>query len=73
MTENSTDLADKITDTNSYMFLVNSRIRSYISDQGLKLSEETIEVLNSKIQQILNQAIERTRANKRLTVRPYDL
>lgn len=55
------------------VFLVNSRIRNYISEQGFKLSEETIDALNTRLQQIIDKAIERTRANKRLTVRPYDL
>ncbi|MBW7857990.1 MAG: hypothetical protein H3C43_06830 [Leptonema sp. (in: Bacteria)] len=67
------DNSTQVTIADLPVFLVNSRIRNYISEQGLKLSEETVDALNTRVQQIINQAIERTRANKRLTVRPYDL
>lgn len=54
-------------------FIVGSRVRSYVSKHDLKLSEETLAAINQRVQQMIDRAMERTRANKRLTVRPHDL
>jgi histone H3/H4 len=56
-----------------FPFLVGSRVRAYVSQHDLKLSEEALETLNRRVQELIDQAIERTKANKRLTVRPHDL
>lgn len=54
-------------------FIVRARVRSYVNRHDLKLSEETLDALNRRVQYMVDRAIERTHANKRLTVRPHDL
>lgn len=54
-------------------FVVGSRVRAYVSQQDLKLSDETLEAINRHVHAMIDRAIERTRANKRLTIRPHDL
>jgi len=60
-------------DLDNIEFLVASRLRNYVNQKELKLSDETIKSLNESIRQIVDKAIERTKANKRITVRPYDI
>ncbi len=50
-----------------------SRIREYIKKQKCEINEETIEAINNKLYEILDKAIFRTKSNKRITIRPYDL
>jgi hypothetical protein len=57
----------------NHSFVVGSRVRAYVSQQDLKLSEETLEAINRRVHEMIDRAIERTRANKRLTIRPHDL
>ena len=56
-------------------YIVKSKVRQYIKSKGCKTSREILEgnVLNRKIGEILDKAIERTRANGRKTVLPIDV
>ncbi|MCS7205537.1 MAG: hypothetical protein NZ853_07555 [Leptospiraceae bacterium] len=50
-----------------------SRIKDYIRKQKCEISEETIDAIDRKVYELINQAIYRTKANKRITIRPHDL
>jgi histone H3/H4 len=54
---------------------VKSKIREYIKQNGLQTSSSVIdgEVLNERIVEILDQAIDRAKANKRKTVKARDI
>jgi DNA polymerase III delta prime subunit len=49
-----------------------SKVRSIIKDEGCMISPEALEEFIIRSEHLLRQAIERTKANKRTTVRPYD-
>lgn len=57
---------------NQTQIIVNSRIKAIASEAGLQLSSESLELLNRKALELLEQAMQRTRANKRSTIRPQD-
>lgn len=60
-------------DTNApETFLVATRVRAYIASQGLKMSDEAMDELNLQVRSLVDRALQRTRANKRLTIRPQD-
>jgi len=54
---------------------VKSKIREYIKENGLQTSSSVIdgEVLNERIIEILDQAIDRAKKNKRKTVKARDI
>jgi hypothetical protein len=53
--------------------VVGSKVRAYIKGKGCMMSGELLAALNSKVGCILDAATERTKANKRATVKPQDL
>lgn len=53
--------------------VVGSKVREYIKAQGLMTSGELIEALSEKVHDMLDDAMSRTGANKRSTVRAHDL
>jgi histone H3/H4 len=53
--------------------VVGSKVKAYIKEKDCMTSSETLDALNAKIYCILDAAIERTKANKRSTVKPQDL
>ena len=55
------------------MMLVASKVKAYIKSQGCMTSGDALEALNCKVACLLSKATERTKANKRATVRPQDL
>lgn len=52
--------------------IVASKIKAYIKSKGLMTAGDAIDGLNEKIYKLIDEAIERTQANKRSTVRSYD-
>ncbi len=54
-------------------FINVSKIKDYIKQKNCEISIETLDAINEKVRQIIDEAIFRTRSNKRITVRPYDL
>lgn len=52
--------------------LVASKTRSYIKEQGCMVSQDALEELNRQVYRLLDEAIRRTRENKRTTLRPHD-
>ena len=55
------------------MMVVSSKVKAYIKSKGCMTSGDALAALNCKIACILNAATERTKANKRSTVKPQDL
>lgn len=53
--------------------VVASKVRAYLQSKGVKVSGELIGALNKKVMMVLNDASERTKANKRSTVKPQDV
>lgn len=52
--------------------IVASKTKAYIKGQGCNMSGEAIEALNQKLYDLIDQAVARTKENKRQTVRPHD-
>jgi len=57
----------------SEMLIVGSKVKAYIKSKGFMTAGDTLGALNECVQKCLDQACERTRANKRSTVKPQDL
>jgi undecaprenyl pyrophosphate synthase len=55
------------------MLVVTSKVKAYTKGLKLKCAGDLAEALNGKVQCLLEGAAERTRANKRGTLRPQDL
>ena len=55
------------------MMVVTSKLKAYAKSLKLKCAGDLAEALNGKVQCLLDGAAERTRANKRGTLRPQDL
>lgn len=55
------------------MVVVASKVREYIKSKNVKVSSELMGALNKKILRLLDDAVVRTQANKRSTVKPQDV
>jgi phosphohistidine swiveling domain-containing protein len=55
------------------MMVVTSKVKAYIKEKGCMTSGDAVEALNKKVACMLDSAVERTKANKRSTVKPQDL
>lgn len=66
------DLAGPRGDTSTAV-AVASRVQQLIRASDLRVDANLVEALNGHVDAILNEGIERARANGRNTVRPYDL
>ncbi len=55
------------------VMVVASKLRSYLKEKGVKMSGELPMAVNKKIMAILDEAVGRTRGNKRSTVKPQDV
>jgi hypothetical protein len=53
--------------------VVGSKVKGYIKGKGLMSSGDLLEALTCKVAAVLDAAMERTKANKRSTVRGTDL
>ncbi len=54
------------------MIIVASKLRAYLKEKGVKMSGELPEAMNKKVMALLDAAAERSKANKRSTVKPQD-
>ena len=52
---------------------VGSKVKAYVKSQGGKSSGELVGAVSDAVYGILDQAISRSQANKRATVKPTDL
>lgn len=55
------------------MLIVSSKVREYLKSKNVKMSGELPEALNKKVIALLDGAADRTRANKRSTVKSQDV
>ncbi|MFC1671809.1 hypothetical protein ACFL01_01605 [Planctomycetota bacterium] len=53
--------------------VVASKVRAYLKSKGCMMSGELIDALNCCVAKCLDKAAERTKANKRATVKAADL
>jgi hypothetical protein len=53
--------------------VIASKCKNYIKNAGCMVSADAMDALSSKVYAILDQAIKRTKENKRTTLRPHDL
>jgi histone H3/H4 len=54
------------------LLIVASKTKNYIKNQGCMVSGDALEALNRKIYELIDNAVKRTRENKRTTLRPHD-
>ena len=54
-------------------FVVISKVKDYVKKKGLNSSGDLAKGLDHKIKGLLEEAVKRTKANKRKTMRPEDL
>lgn len=53
--------------------VVGSKVKDVIRNAGLRSDGDLVQAVSEKVHDLLEAAIERAQANKRGTVRPYDL
>ena len=53
--------------------LVRIKVKDYISQKNMRMSQDFIEKLEEHLKTIIDKAIERAKANNRNTVMPRDL
>lgn len=54
-------------------FVVNSKVKEYISGKGYNCAGDLSEHLSSKVEELLNAAIQRAEGNSRKTVMAKDI
>jgi len=55
------------------VLVVASKIKAYIRSKGMMCSSDAIQAMSDCVYCCLDKAIERTKANRRSTVKPQDL
>jgi histone H3/H4 len=55
------------------MLVVSSKVRALLKEKGCHTSGELLDALNTKVAALLNEAVKRTKGNKRSTVKDVDL
>jgi ribosomal protein S17 len=55
------------------VLVVASKVRAHIKSKKMMTSSDTIAALSDKVYAMLGDAVERTKANRRSTVKPQDL
>ncbi len=53
--------------------VVGSKVKGHIRGKGLMAAGDLIDAVSNAVYKLLDEAAERTKANKRSTVRPHDL
>ncbi len=53
--------------------VVGSKVKAYIKAKECMTAGDTLDALSDVVRGILDKAVERTKANKRSTVKPQDL
>lgn len=57
----------------SELLVVASKVRSYLKEKNAKMSGDLPEAINKKIMMVLDDAVMRSKGNKRTTVKPQDI
>ena len=52
--------------------VITSKTKAYIKEKGCMMSSDAIGALNEKVYDLVEKAVNRTKENKRSTVRPHD-
>jgi len=52
--------------------IVASKAKNIIKNAGCMVAADALDELNRKVHRLIEEAIKRTKENKRSTVRPYD-
>jgi len=55
------------------VLVVASKVKAYIKSRKMMTSSDTIAALSNKVYAMLDDAVARTKANRRSTVKPQDL
>ena len=55
------------------VLVVASKVKAYVKSKSMMTSSDAIAALNEKVYALLDDAVERTQANRRSTVKPQDL
>ncbi len=55
------------------VLVVASKVKGYIKSKNMMTSSDAVATLSDKVYAILDEAVARTKANRRSTVRPQDL
>jgi len=55
------------------VLVVASKVKAYIKSKKMRASSDAIAALSDKVYTMLDDAVERTKANRRSTVKPKDL
>lgn len=55
------------------VLVVASKIKAYIKSKNMMTSSDALEAISDRVYCMLDAAIERTKANRRSTVKPQDL
>ena len=53
--------------------IVASKVKAYIKSKKMMTSSDALEAISDRVYCMLDSAIERTKANRRTTVKPQDL
>jgi len=53
--------------------IVASKVKAYIKSKNMMTSSDALEAISDRVYYMLDAAIERTKANRRSTVKPQDL
>jgi len=53
--------------------VVASKVKAYIKSKEMMTASDSIDALSEKVYRLLDEAIERTKSNRRSTVKPQDL
>jgi hypothetical protein len=59
--------------TEQEILVVGSKVKAFVSGQGLRSDGELIAAVSAKVEQLLTEAVARAKTNGRQTVRPGDL
>lgn len=59
--------------TNKESLVVASKVKAYIKSKNMMTSSDAIEALSDKVYSMIDDAIARTQANRRSTVKAQDL
>lgn len=53
--------------------IVASKVKAYIKSKRMMTSSDALEAISDAVYRMLDRAVERTKANRRSTVKPQDL
>ena len=53
--------------------IVASKVKAYVKSKGMMTSSDALGAISDRVYCMLDKAIERTKANRRSTVKPQDL